>query len=174
MAVCRYAGNHDLIQAAASGHREHLPERFRLTGGIHHNIGSHPVGELIDLRDGVLACLCAPDAPTVLFHCSAGKDRAGWAASSLLLALGVPEEAVIEHYLLSNEHFEPQKQHAWDGERDEELAQLLAPLVGVHADYAEASLAAVRREWGDFDAYLRDGLGITDAQRDQLRANWLE
>src|SRR5262249_18310848 len=39
-----------------------------------------------------------------LMHCSAGKDRTGWAASLVLLVLGVDEEDVIEHYLLSNRH----------------------------------------------------------------------
>jgi len=35
-------------------------------------------------------------------HCAAGKDRTGWAVSLMLLALGVPNDAVIEQYLLSN------------------------------------------------------------------------
>src|SRR5262245_66670784 len=37
-----------------------------------------------------------------LMHCSAGKDRTGWAASLVLLVLGESEDDVIEHYLLSN------------------------------------------------------------------------
>jgi protein-tyrosine phosphatase len=36
----------------------------------------------------------------VLFHCAAGKDRAGFAAAILLRILGVPLEMVMEDYLL--------------------------------------------------------------------------
>lgn len=35
----------------------------------------------------------------VLFHCTAGKDRTGWANATLLTALGVPSETVMADYL---------------------------------------------------------------------------
>ncbi|MDD6439471.1 MAG: tyrosine-protein phosphatase, partial [Lachnospiraceae bacterium] len=38
----------------------------------------------------------------VLFHCATGKDRTGVAAMILLLLLGVPEQTVLQDYLLSN------------------------------------------------------------------------
>lgn len=37
----------------------------------------------------------------LIFHCSAGKDRAGMAAALVLFALGVDEETVMEDYLAS-------------------------------------------------------------------------
>lgn len=37
----------------------------------------------------------------LIFHCSAGKDRAGMAAALILFALGVDEETVMEDYLTS-------------------------------------------------------------------------
>ncbi|MDR2954214.1 MAG: tyrosine-protein phosphatase [Prevotella sp.] len=37
----------------------------------------------------------------LIFHCSAGKDRAGMAAALVLLSLGVDEETVMEDYLMS-------------------------------------------------------------------------
>lgn len=121
-----------------------------------------------------LRCLCEPDFSPTLFHCSAGKDRAGWGASLTLLALGVDEVSVVDHYLLSNTMFKPDKQHGWATPLDAEISALLSPMVGVQADYAEASIAAAKREWGGMDEYIRDGLGISDAQRSQLQENWLE
>ena len=41
------------------------------------------------------------DAPLV-FHCTAGKDRTGFAAALILLALGVPRPVVMEDFLLTN------------------------------------------------------------------------
>src|SRR6266545_912591 len=37
-----------------------------------------------------------------LFHCTAGKDRTGWATAALLLFLGVPRDAVLVDYVAGN------------------------------------------------------------------------
>ena len=38
----------------------------------------------------------------VLWHCSQGKDRAGWASAFLLAALGASSETIVEDFDLSN------------------------------------------------------------------------
>jgi len=56
---------------------------------------------------GELLRLLADEANLPLvFHCSAGKDRAGIAAALLQAVLGVPEETIIADYSLSNSNFE--------------------------------------------------------------------
>jgi len=131
------------------------------------------VKERNDSFAGFLQHLAKPDCPAALFHCSAGKDRAGWAASCVLIALGVELDDVIDHYLVSNDTYDPFKQGVWS-DKNAELAALLEPLAKVRPEYAEASIAAACEEWGDLDHYFRDGLGLTDAMREQLRRNWLE
>ena len=42
-----------------------------------------------------------------LFHCTAGKDRTGWAAATLLLLLGVADDDVMRDYLRTNEDLVP-------------------------------------------------------------------
>lgn len=120
-----------------------------------------------------LRALAQPNACPALFHCSAGKDRAGWAGSVVLLALGVPEDQVVEQYLLSNRAAKDiiarnqGPDRGWSHE-------VLAPLIGVRAEYIESSFTAVRDDWGDFDGYLYKGLGITESERDAIRRNLLE
>ena len=50
--------------------------------------------------------LLAAQEPTV-FHCTAGKDRTGFAAALVLHALGASEEEVMFDYLLTNERLAP-------------------------------------------------------------------
>jgi protein-tyrosine phosphatase len=120
-----------------------------------------------------LKALAQADHVPALFHCSAGKDRAGWAGSVVLLSIGVPEDQVIEQYLLSNragdEIIERQRSVG-----NEFWHDALAPLVGVREEYIQSSFDAVAADWGDFDTYLSQGLGVSEDERESLRDNLLE
>jgi len=117
--------------------------------------------------------LAREESLPALFHCSAGKDRAGWAGSVVLLTLGVPEEEVIEQYLLSNRELEGILDRL-PSEDLEEWGELLGPLIEVREEYIRASFEAMHAEWGTFDRYLHEGLDIDEAQREQLRKQLLE
>lgn len=43
----------------------------------------------------------------IIFHCTAGKDRTGFAAALILLLFGVSRRSIFEDYMLSNEHYKP-------------------------------------------------------------------
>lgn len=120
-----------------------------------------------------LAHLAEPGSLPALFHCSAGKDRAGWAASVVLLAVGVDEEQVAEQYLLSNREAERIRERLASSD-DPQWGELLRPLLEVRREYFAASIEAVEAEWGGFDRYLREGLEVSDAQRERLRDHMLE
>ena len=61
---------------------------------------THP--ERCDQFGQMVRALSESEGTPALIHCSAGKDRTGWAASLMLLTLGVDEGEVIAHYLESN------------------------------------------------------------------------
>jgi protein-tyrosine phosphatase len=121
----------------------------------------------------------------IVFHCSHGVHRTGTAAAILLMALGVPWETVREDYLLSNEC------------RAEEITTRLAQLrvlcaetQGISEDevdttnmeafyilrgaYIDAALEQAVADHGSMDAYLREGLGLSEAELSQLRRELLE
>ena len=58
--------------------------------------------------EGLLRALGDAANRPLVFHCTQGKDRAGFGAAMVLSALGVPWETVVEDYLLSN-HFRKQE-----------------------------------------------------------------
>jgi protein-tyrosine phosphatase len=50
----------------------------------------------------IITRLMEAESRPLVFHCTGGKDRAGTCAAIVLLALGVPEEKVIQDHQLSN------------------------------------------------------------------------
>jgi protein-tyrosine phosphatase len=113
----------------------------------------------------------------VLMHCSAGKDRAGTAVAIVLLALGVERDAIEADYLESNAPHRRYRVRRADGAVpavDPEVAELLGPLFDARVDYLRAAFGAMEEGWGSVDGYLAEGLGLTAARRERLRAALLE
>ena len=99
-----------------------------------------------------------------LFHCTAGKDRTGWAAALVLTLCGVDRDVVVTDYLLTN---------AVGGTREKYLAMVREHLgedkVAVYetvmvadAAYLQEAFDAVAATYGSIEDYVRDGLGVSD------------
>ncbi|MFI2454748.1 tyrosine-protein phosphatase [Streptomyces sp. NPDC019539] len=118
-----------------------------------------------------LRALAEPDAGTVLFHCTAGKDRTGWAAAVVLGLLGADEDTVEAEYLSVNpavrQAFAPLVEGFTAQGGDPEIA---LTLVGVTPDYLAAARSEMTRHYGSLERYVRDGLGVGDATVARIRA----
>lgn len=90
----------------------------------------------------------------LLFHCSAGKDRTGFAAALFLASLGVDREIIMEDYLESKANAE--RKYAKD------LAHnpALYPLVTVKREYLEAAFQVMEEEYGGVESYLKIRLHV--------------
>ena len=111
--------------------------------------------------------LDAHEAP-VVFHCTAGKDRTGFAAALVLRALGVPQDAVMQDYLHTNERL---ADRVPSGALPPQVARVLWR---VQPEFLHAAFEAVDADFGSLEAYFRDGLGLGGAERDRLRRLYLE
>ncbi len=117
----------------------------------------------------ILCRLVAVDAPPLLFHCTAGKDRTGFAAAVVLEALGVPRETIMEDYLLTNRH--------WDrGNREPEglPREIYEPVFSAREEYLSASWATLDREHGGLEGWLDRAVGFGAGERERLKAALLE
>ncbi|UCU99060.1 tyrosine-protein phosphatase [Acidovorax radicis] len=112
--------------------------------------------------------LLASDAPTV-FHCTAGKDRTGFAAALILLTLGVPRDVVMHDYLLTNSLYRRP-----EGMGSHAPEEVLAVLWRVQEEFLEAALHGVEVEYGGVSRYLERALGINAAAQQRLAALYLE
>ena len=125
----------------------------------------------------LLRRLARPGSLPALVHCTAGKDRTGFASALVLLTLGVPRETVFADYLLTN-HYR---------ERFQRLVMRWAPVVSLfrtRADdvrpllearraYLETSLDAMEELHGSVDGYLEKALGVDASLRAALERNLL-
>ena len=111
--------------------------------------------------------LLQSDQPLV-FHCTAGKDRTGFAAALILLALDVPMETVMRDYLLTNELYRAPE--VTDGRVSPDVLRVLWR---VEEDFLLTGLDGIRQDFGDVDAYLERALGLGPAQRAQLERSYL-
>ncbi|MFJ6757478.1 tyrosine-protein phosphatase [Streptomyces sp. NPDC091273] len=109
---------------------------------------------------------------SVLFHCTAGKDRTGWANASLLTALGVPGETVMADYLASND-YRKAANDAVLSHLPPQQAAVYKPLLDVRPEYLNSGYDEVKAEYGSFDRYLKDGLGIDSRELRRLKKDLL-
>lgn len=110
------------------------------------------------------------EQPTpVVFHCTAGKDRTGYAAALLLGALGVAHDDIVQDYLLTNRLF-----------RRSPLVQARGPahvmdvLWTVQPAFLDAAFATIEMEFGGLPSYLEGPIGLGPHELAQLRASLLE
>ena len=104
-----------------------------------------------------------------MIHCTAGKDRTGFACALILHALGVPEEVIAEDYLLTNRYYQ----------RDPSASPTCPTTSSTRSArstprYLDAAFDAVGRDYGDVEAYLRDGLKLGAAERTALKERYLQ
>jgi protein-tyrosine phosphatase len=123
---------------------------------------------------GTLLTDIANSNGAVLYHCTAGKDRTGWATAVLLSLLGVPRATVMQDYLLSNTYYfdSPAVQAELKAMPAAEAA-IYAPLLEVQASYLQAGFAQVEASYGSMYGYAIHGLGLSPQTIAKLRAKLL-
>lgn len=107
-------------------------------------------------------------ASRVVYHCSAGKDRTGWASATILTALGVPTATVFEDYLASNT-YRAAENAATLAAMPESMRAAYAPMLEVRPTYLQSGFDQVKSEFGTFDAYLRKGVRLSSKDLAALR-----
>jgi protein-tyrosine phosphatase len=118
---------------------------------------------------GFLRQLLESDGRTPLvLHCTAGKDRTGFACAMLLEALEVPRETILQDYLHTNTRMDPKRS---GGALPPELMRVLR---SVRPEFLDAAYAAIAQDHGSVEAYLRDALGVGARERAALRALYLQ
>ena len=137
----------------------------------------------------IFGSLLSGHAPLV-YNCSAGQDRTGFATAMILSALGVPREEIYADYNLSTDYRKPEFEMPRidpAAHPNDPVAQRYAklqsdpsalkpqPLMdGAGQPFLSGAFEEIDASWGSVEAYLRDEIGLSDADRTRLQHRYLE
>lgn len=123
---------------------------------------------LLDERDGA-----------ILWHCTAGKDRAGFGTAIVLEILGVDREIILDDYLMTNVYLQDDIDAMTDrfceqtGITSGAVDKSIKYMFGADESYLRTAYRKAEELYGDFAGFISEGLGITDEECEQLREMYL-
>ncbi len=133
------------------------------------------IEEFADTWGTVLQYLSELEYRPLVFHCTAGKDRAGTCAALILLTLGVPEETVIFDYELTNKCLKDwvniiRQTIKEDGHDPEPLD----PFLVAKRDYIVSLITYINNKYGSAENYFQKKAGISEEILDRFKEQLLE
>lgn len=109
----------------------------------------------------------------LVFHCTAGKDRTGWAAALFLEVLGVSRQDIQNDYLLTNQYY--QRPAALMGRASSSIPpEVLDVVWRVQPAFLDSAYTLVEQEYGGMPTYLREVLRLSDDAQNTLRHTYLQ
>ena len=124
-----------------------------------------------------LQILLENEDKAVLWHCTAGKDRSGFASVIIEHILGVSDEDIFEDYLYTNECIKEDVkqllgQFVSSGSAVSKEAVML--LFTAQKQFLAAAFDEIDKQFGSFDGYLENVLGADSEMRRRLKDKYLE
>lgn len=127
----------------------------------------------------LLRRIAGGELPMVI-HCTAGKDRTGFAVAMLLSLLGVHRRDIVDEYLLTARQAPTPERVAYVHElltqhlRHPAQSGAVERVLGAAAPYLEAALDTVDAFYGSVDRYLRKACGLDSAELEAVRRAMLD
>lgn len=114
--------------------------------------------------------LIADSDGALVYHCTAGKDRTGMMTALLLGLLGVPDDTIVDDFVLSNEFNREHNEetYAFLASKGVDI-DLIRPLTEQSASKIQPVLDAVNNEYGGWDGFATTVLGLDGDTVTKLR-----
>lgn len=110
---------------------------------------------------------------TTLWHCTAGKDRAGMTTALVLSSLGVDRQTIINDFMLSNTYlsaYNLQTVSYINSQYGAGVGEQLMPLLGVEEEYITTFFQNIETTYGTVDNFLK----VLKVDTAQMKKNFLE
>ncbi len=101
----------------------------------------------------------------LLYHCSAGKDRAGMATALILFSLGVTEKVIVHDYMLSKEYLADKYAVVI------EKYPRIEPLFTVRPEYLKAGINQIKKDHGSVENFL---VNVLNVELERMRKLYLD
>ena len=114
---------------------------------------------------------------SVLYHCSAGKDRVGVGTMLILLLLGAKYEDILEDYLITNQSYQTTIDGAIALGKERNVSQGILDAVGAVNGVVEGFLNKayeIIMSHGSTEAFFQNALNIDQQYIEEFRKNYLE
>lgn len=114
---------------------------------------------------------------SLLFHCTAGKDRTGFGAMLLLSSLNVPQEMIMQDYLATNRYLKKVVQEMY-----QKAEQAGVPSNALHGiedmmlakeEYMQTSFDEIKKHYGTIDQFINEGIGVSPQEIKDLQKIYL-
>ncbi|MFR0985293.1 MAG: tyrosine-protein phosphatase [Frisingicoccus sp.] len=121
--------------------------------------------------------LLAQEEEATLWHCTAGKDRAGIASILVLSALDVPEAVIEADYFKVNDFLRDENEKLCRSVEDKmnnhSIHDGLMKMFIVHSAYLDRMLHTIKIHYGTMSGYLEKGLGLSRDKKELLKQLYL-
>ncbi|MCR4741931.1 MAG: tyrosine-protein phosphatase [Treponema sp.] len=115
---------------------------------------------------------------SVIFHCSAGKDRTGLIAALLLSFLGVDRRDIIQDYLLTNLITKRKAKLIYFGvlisKHNHKIAKKLEHYYIAKQEYIEYALKDLEKQFGSLDNFFNERLKFSAQEKEEIKSKFLE
>jgi len=105
----------------------------------------------------------------VLLSGSLGKDRVGLASFFILYAVGIPQNVIIDDYLLSRQTVDISKIAENVKTKPEYFQEAVTALMSVNPAYINYTIDYINQKYGSIDNYLEKELKLTSGKKILLR-----
>ena len=112
----------------------------------------------------------------VLWHCTAGKDRAGVATIYLLLALGVSKSDIINEYLLTNKLLEEENKMIIENVKqrhNEMIANELKDIFTCKTEYVNIVFDEIENNYKSINDFLLKAFDLDETKINKLKEKFI-
>lgn len=111
----------------------------------------------------------------IICHCTAGKDRTGFATAALLSLLGVDRATIIEEYSLTQGRINHLTEKYYENEHlTPDVIEVMQTAFTANKDYLLSALSTMDLLYGNADNYFMKGLGFSMTEVFKIRELLLE
>jgi len=111
---------------------------------------------------------------SLLFHCTAGKDRTGIGAALVLSALGVDQATILKDYAATDVYWQPGREQIVQRMKQGGLSEeAIKAMLAANPAYLTATFKTINDQYGSMDTFLAQQMELTPDKLATLRAKYL-